>query len=423
MTGNLISKLKNTIALHKNELFVILLAVIPTSLFVIFALIENNFKILDHSYWVGITVYNVTLIIGIWLAMTKRKLLLSEGILYVGLVITFIMFFFFRELIFTGDITQGVITGARMLWEGKNPYVVPEVPHADSFGSFRLGTYAYLPVDLLFYSLMLGGMNLFSSLIIGPEIPFFLPGFNEMGIVITNSLLMVISIYLIKDVLEVRWKQAILLGSLFFVVLIWNNVCLAQALFIAGWYFHKRKQTNLTVFFWSLSMLSKYFAGIFIVAYIIEYLRKQEYIEVLIKTAIPTILSIIVCLPFGIFDVLNSTVFFYNTEERMLDGSFGGSIVSELILFLYQQNIVWVYTFIWVFTFIGFFIILIIALLLKDLFQRLVVISCLALFVITGISAQFLPIIAFILILSGQIILFSSPERVQHVEEENTIIT
>ncbi len=257
---------------------------------------------------------------------------------------------------------------------------------------------------------MLGGMNLFSSLISGPEIPFYLPGFNEMGILVTNSLLMVISIYLIKDILEVRWKQAILLGSLFFVVLIWNNVCLAQALFIAGWYFHKRKQTNLTVFFWSLSMLSKYFAGIFIVAYIIEYLRKQEYIEVLIKTAIPTILSIIVCLPFGIFDVLNSTVFFYNTEQRILDGSFGGSIVSELVLFLHHENIVWVYTF------IGFFIILIIALLLKDLFQRLVVISCLALFVITGISAQFLPIIAFILILSGQIILFSSPERSQQIE-------
>ena len=139
--------------------------------------------------------------------------------------VTVVMYFFFNEIIFSGDITQGVITGARMLWEGKNPYVIAEVPHARPYppGGFRYVTYAYLPVDLLFYSLVLGVMNLISTFIAGSNLPPFLPGFNEMGILITNLSLMIVSIILIREILEITWKQAILLGSLFFFVLIWNK--------------------------------------------------------------------------------------------------------------------------------------------------------------------------------------------------------
>jgi hypothetical protein len=224
---------------------------------------------------------------------------------------------------------------------------------------------------------------------------------------------MCVSIYLLKEILEIKGKQAAVLGTFLFLILIWNNVCLAQTFFIAGWYFHKREQTNLVIFFWSLSMLSKYFAGIFIVAYIIEYLRKQDYLEVVIKSVIAGVLSIIVSLPFGILEVLNSTVFFYNTEERILDGSFGGSIFSEIVLFLQLEDIIWL------FTLIGFGVILIIAIFIKDLYQRLVITSCLALFVITGISAQFLSVITLILIIAGQLLLFEGQKEYSHSELAN----
>jgi len=408
MANSFLSKIQDQILQRKTELFIIVFALTPAVLFITFAVIEDNFLVLDHSYWVGVIAYNLTLFFGVWIAATKKVLLLSEGILWVGLGITVVMFIVFNDIIFSGDITQGVITGAHMLWEGKNPYVIAEVPHAQPYppGGFRYVTYAYLPVDLLFYSLTLGIMNLITSFFVGANIPTYLPGFNEMGILVSNLLLMMVSIFLIREILEIRWKQAVLLGSLFFIVLIWNNVCLAQTFFIAGWFFHKRKQTNLTVVFWSLSMLSKYFAGIFIVGYVVDYLRKQEYIDAMIKTTIAVVLSLLVSIPFGLVEVLKSTVFFYNTEERILDGSFGGSIVSELVLFLNLENIVWV------FTLLGFFIILIVAFLIKDLYQRLVITSCLALCVITGISAQFLPTISFILIIAGQIVIFHQQKSI-----------
>jgi hypothetical protein len=338
---------------------------------------------------------------------------ISEGILYVGIAITLILLITFREIVFTGDITQGVIVGARVFWEGKNPYDVAEIPHAvpNIPGEFHFGTYAYLPVDLLSYALFLGGLKLIFSPFTLLDLPFPFPGINEMGILVTNLILMCVSIYLLKEILEIKGRQAAVLGTFLFLILIWNNVCLAQTFFIAGWYFHKKKQTNLVIFFWSLSMLSKYFAGIFIVAYIIEYLRKQEWIEVIIKGMIAGGLSILVSLPFGIMEVLNSTVFFYNTEERILDGSFGGSIFSELILFFkFEDNI-------WLFTVVGFSIILVVAIILKDLFQRLVITSCMALFVITGISAQFLTFIILILLLAGQIVLFVGQKQYRETEE------
>ncbi len=170
----------------------------------------------------------------------------------------------------------------------------------------------------------------------------------------------------------------------------------------------------MTVFFWTLSMLAKYFAGIFIVAYVIDYLRRKEFIDSIIKIMIPVIMTFIFFFPFGIIKVLESTVFFYNTEERILDGSFGGSIVSELVLFLGLENIVWV------FTLIGFLCILIIAFLISDLNQRLIVTSLLALCVISGISAQFFPMILFIFIISNQLLLFEKNKQLVDRKIGNT---
>ncbi|MHA2168278.1 MAG: hypothetical protein ACXAB7_00065 [Candidatus Kariarchaeaceae archaeon] len=406
------SSLQRLLRQHKSEVYITLFVLAITISFIGYAWIKGDFNVLDHSYWIGIIAYNIVLAYGIWLTFSKRSLQLSEGILYIGLFFTFLLGFFFRDIIFTGDITQGVIKGAEMFWEGKNPYTVAEVPHAQPYPlPPRYVTYAYLPVDLLSYAVLLGILNFISSIFTPSEVPWFLPGFNELGILIINLTLMIVSVYILKTIYELTTKQAALLGSFIFLVLIWNNVCLALTFFIVGLYFHKKNQSTLVIVFWSLSMLSKYFAGIFIVSYLIEYLRKQEYFQVFTKAAITTIISILVSIPFGIMDVLKSTVLFYNTEERILDGSFGGSIVSELVLFFQLEDIVWV------FTLTGFLIILIIGLLLHDLLQRLVVMSCLALFVITGISAQFLPMILLILMLAGKILIFE-PQQILPVSSE-----
>ncbi|MFX0211700.1 MAG: hypothetical protein ACFFDT_37330 [Candidatus Hodarchaeota archaeon] len=384
---------------------------VPILLFILIAWIRGDFTIVDHTYWISVIAYNLAIIAAILVGLSNRTLKISPVILYYAIGLSLFAMTVFNQIMFAGDITQGVIAGARILWEGENPYVVEKVPHAkpNSPGEFRWTTYAYLPVDLLTYTILLGLMNTISSLVLGGEIPTqfhdFIPGFSPMGIFLANLLFMVISIFLIQKILEIDLKNAILLGTTLFLILLWNNVCLAQTLFIAGWYFHKREQNYITVVFWTLSMLTKYFTGIFIVAYIVDYLRKKEFVKSLIMAFITVILTFIFIFPFGVIQVLKSTVFFYNTEERILDGSFGGSIVSELVLLLNLVDIVWI------FTLFGFLCILIIALLIEDLHQRCIITSLLALCVITGMSPQFFLMIVFIFIVSTRILLFVPDEE------------
>ncbi len=394
---------------YKIEFLVGGLISIPIFLFILFAIIKNDFSVLDHSYWVGVIAYNLLIIIGVWYVLSERQMQLSITIVYYAIGLSLLLFFLFRGIAFTGDITLGVIDGAKALWTGINPYTENVVRHAvpNVPNETRLSTYAYLPVDLLTYSILLGGMNFISSLFAGSEVPDILPGFNAFGILLANLIFLGISTFLIRRILQSDLHQALALGVAFFTIVIWNNICLAQTLFFAGWYFHKKGETNLTITFWTLSMLAKYFAGIFIVGYIVEYVRKKNLIETFVKSAIFGILSLVFLLPFGIVEVINSTVFFYNTEERIADGSFGGSLISELVLFLRLESIVWI------FTILGFTFILLVAFYLSDLYKRLIVTSLLSLLVISGISAQFFPMIIFILIISGKISIFDKKEELK----------
>ena len=403
MTESFFSQVYLKVQTYKMEFLIGISLSFPFFLFILFAFIRNDFLVLDPSYWVSVIAYNVAIVLGLWLAFSKRTFQLSPMILYYGIGLSFLILIIFRDIAFSGDITVGVIDASQLLWQGENPYVVEGVRHARSLelgGGFRYTTYPYLPVDLLTYALLLGSMNFVSSIIGGSVVPEYLPGFNAMGILLSNLLFLAISAFFISKILDAKLKQAVVLSMVLFIILIWNNVCLAQTLFFAGWYFHKQEQTNLTIVFWTLSMLSKYFTGIFIVAYIVEYLRKREIIESLIKSSIAAILTFMFLLPFGFMEVLNSTVFFYNTEERILDGSFGGSLVSELVLLLSLESIVWL------FTIIGFACILMIAFIISDFYQRLIITSLCSLLVITGMSAQFFPMILFVFIMSKQVRFF-----------------
>jgi hypothetical protein len=409
MSGRRFSHVQRKLEQYKIELRVGGLSSIPIFLFLLFAVIKNDFSVLDHSYWIGVIAYNLLIIMGVWFVLSDHQMQLSMSIVYYAIALSLVIFFAFRDIAFTGDITLGVIDGAKALWNGINPYVENVVRHAipNVPNETHLSTYAYLPVDLLTYSILLGGMNFISSLFAGSEVPEILPGFNAFGILLSNLVFLGISIFFIRRILQSELYQALALGIAFFTIVIWNNVCLAQTLFFAGWYFHKKEQTNLTITFWTLSMLAKYFAGIFIVAYIVEYIRKRNFIETLMKSAIFGILSLVFLLPFGMVEVINSTVFFYNTEERIADGSFGGSLVSELVLFLHLESIVWV------FTVLGFTIILLVAFYLSNLYTRLVVTSLLSLLIISGISAQFFPMIIFILIISNRLIIFDTKDEMR----------
>jgi len=401
---------------HKYEFLFIILLSGPFTLFFLIGLFVGNLDILDHSYLVSLISYNGAIILAIFLGFKSFKTKISISLLYFIIIFSIIVLFIWRDIAFAGDITQAVIVGSKMLTLGKNPYTVSEVPHANGTGGFRNTTYPYLPADLLTYTFLLGFMDAVASVIRLVISIDFLPGFNELGYLIANLIFMVVAIFVIMKIFDISGKDASLLGMSMFIVLLWNNICLCMMFFIIGCYFYKKEKSAFAALFWSLSMLTKYFTGIFIVAFILEFFLSKRFKEMIIYSLIPAILTLILIFPFGIIETLKSTVFFYSSEDRMLDGSLGGSLFSEIALITNTVQYIGIYMI------IGFIFILIISLLIKDLYTRMIVSSLLSLLVISGMSAQVFPMIAFVFILSNRIILFESQKNETN-NQENVIPT
>ncbi|MFW9778566.1 MAG: hypothetical protein ACFFE8_06895 [Candidatus Heimdallarchaeota archaeon] len=405
MTQSL-GKIQNRVEPYKKEIITGLLITLPVLVFAIVAFMYGDFFQIGTHYpiseYTAVFAYNLVIVVGLLFALSDKRFRFSKGILYYILGIAVVFLILFNQGFFGGDITLSIIDATQLLWGGQNPYVVPAVRHAEpnNPGVFRLGTYAYLPVDLVLYTALLGSFHTIASFILGGAAPDFIPGFNVQGIVLANMIFLVISYIIIRKTLEITGREALLLTLVLFIPVIWNNVCLTQMLFLAGCYFQQRNEPKYAVLFWTLSMLTKYFTGIFIVALLVKSVKEFDLANGLKLFSEMILLTSSFFILFGPIEVLNSTVLFYNTPERVLDGSFGGSAVAEFVLFFGLLDVVWI------FTLVGLFCILLVAFLIDDVYKRMIVTSLLSLFVITGIAAQFLPMILYVFILSNRILFF-----------------
>ncbi|MFW9855575.1 MAG: hypothetical protein ACFFFG_10965 [Candidatus Thorarchaeota archaeon] len=412
-------KIQNKLEPYKKEIITGLLITLPVLVFAIVAFIYGDFFQIGTHYpiseYTGVFAYNIVIVVGLLFALYDKTLHFSKGILYYILGVAVVFLILFSQGFFGGDITLSIIDATQLLWGGQNPYVVPAVRHAEpnNPGVFRLGTYAYLPVDLVLYTFLLGSFHTIASLIFGGVIPDFIPDFNVQGIVLANLIFLAISFRIIQKTLEIRGKEALLLTLVLFIPVIWNNVCLTQMLFLAGCYFQHQSKSNYTVLFWTLSMLTKYFTGIFVVALLVNYLRDFDFTNGLKLLTEMFLLTSLFFVLFGPIEVLNSTVLFYNTPERTLDGSFGGTVLAEFVLFFGLLDIAWV------FTLVGLFGILLVAFLIDDVHKRMIITSLLSLLVITGIAAQFLPMILYAFILSNRIVFF--PQQLKNKSKSSQL--
>ncbi|MFX1515707.1 MAG: hypothetical protein ACFFC6_05315 [Promethearchaeota archaeon] len=411
-----LSRLKNNPFLSKNwaNLFFILIVAIPFSIFFLQGLLYG-FDELEHSGVTGLFVsalfYNLFIILLVIFILTNTKLRLSPALLYLGLLFILVFFIAYLPAMFGGDVNQVVYTGAQCIWEGKNPYDPNElyIKHGSPTGAgvFHEGTYPYLPVDLLSYSILLGVFNLISSLLVGGDVPIWLPGFNDLGLTLANLILVATSgIFLYYLFPEDRFQGPIL-AVLMMVPFVWSSAPLMMFYATIGFYFYQssyKYKDYMVITFFTLSALSKYFAGVFLVAIWITYLYEKEWKKVIAAPAIPFLGFLIVSLPFNIFWVFESTVLFYNSERRHIeDGSLGGTIVAE---FAKAFDLIAI---IGILTIIGLLLIFVLGLTIKkNTNLRIVVMSLLSLLVINSFALPFLAISIFAVILFDFALITSS---------------
>jgi hypothetical protein len=411
-----LSRLKSNPFLSKNwaNLFFIIIIAFPFSIFFIQGLLYG-FDELEHSAVTGLVVsalfYNLFIVLLVIFILGNIKLRLSPTLLYLGLLFIIVFFIVYLPAMYGGDVNQVVYTGAQCLWEGKNPYDPFElnILHGSptGAGSFHEGTYPYLPVDLLSYGLLLGFFNLLSSVLISGEVPIWLPGFNDLGLTLANLILITISAVFTYFLFPEDRFQGPILAFLLMVPFIWSSAPLMMFYAIIGFYFYQsssKYKDYIVIIFFTLSALSKYFAGVFLVAIWITFLYEKDWKKVIAAPVIPFFGFLIVSFPFNISWVFESTVVFYNSERRHIeDGSLGGTMVAE---FAKMFDLIEV---IGILTLVGLCLIFILGLLIrKNTNLRIVVMSLLSLLVINSFALPFLAISIFTVILFDYVLITSS---------------
>ncbi|MFX0204653.1 MAG: hypothetical protein ACFFDT_01615, partial [Candidatus Hodarchaeota archaeon] len=252
-----LSRLKNNPFLSKNwaNLFFIIIIAIPFSIFFIQGLLYG-FDELEHSAVTGLFVsalfYNLFIILLVIFILGNAKLKLSPKLLYLGLLFIVVFFIVYLPAMYGGDVNQVVYTGAKCLWEGKNPYDPVElyIKHGSPSGAgvFHEGTYPYLPVDLFSYGFLLGFFNLISSFSVSGEVPIWLPGFNDLGLTLANLILITVSAMFTYFLFPEDRFQGPILAFLLMVPFIWSSAPLMMFFAIIGFYFYQSSIKNKDYF-------------------------------------------------------------------------------------------------------------------------------------------------------------------------------
>ncbi|UCE13715.1 MAG: hypothetical protein JSV04_00735 [Candidatus Heimdallarchaeota archaeon] len=414
-----LSRLKNSPFLTENwaNILLIILISIPSVIFFVQGLLYG-FEEIEHAGVSGLffsaIFYNLFIILLVILIVSRVKIRLSPILLYVGLVFIGIFFLLYLPALYAGDVSQIVYNGARLLWEGKNPYDpnAKYIMHgsATGAGDLKPGTYPYLPIDLYSYGLILGVFNVISRLLVTGSVPDWLPGFNNFGLTLANLIFTGISCVISYYLFPKDRFQGPIFAFLLMVPFAWSNAPLMIMYAIVGFYFYKssyKYKDYYALFFFTLSALSKYFAGIFLVALWITYLYEKDWKKVITAPGLPIIGFIISALPFNVIWVFEETVLFYTSARRHIeDGSLGGTIVAE---FAREFKLI---DLIGILTLIGLFIIFIIGLYIKENTNlRLVVMSLLSLLVINSFALFFLFIAIYGVVLFDFVLITSSQRR------------
>ena len=423
-----LSRLKNNPFLSKNwaNIFFILIIAIPFSIFFVQGLLYG-FDELEHSAVTGLFVsalfYNSFIILLVVFILANIKLRLSPALLYLGLLFVLVFFIVYLPAMYGGDVNQVVYTGAQCLWEGKNPYDPIElyIKHGSPTGAsvFHEGTYPYLPVDLFSYGLLLGLFNLISSVIVGGDVPIWLPGFNDLGLTLANLILIAVGCVFSYSLFPEDRFQGPILTVLLMAPFVWSSAPLMMFYAIIGFYFYQssfRYKDYLVITSFTLSALSKYFAGVFLVAIWITYIYEKDWKKVIAAPGIPFLGFLIVSFPFNISWVFESTVVFYNSERRHIeDGSLGGTIVAEFAKAFDLIEIIGILTL------LGLVLIFILGLIIKkNTNLRIVVMSLLSLLVINSFALPFLAIAIFAVILFDYTLITSSQGKRFPLVERNS---
>ncbi len=266
------------------------------------------------------------------IAVLKRHILVVSAFFWLAFVVFAVVFVtnidYFDRI---HDIDEAVETAVISYEAGINPYeeyVIPRfksryVPGVD----WTLGPYNYLPLDFAVY---IGSYEVFGWL-----------GSPEW-FVVTNLMLSAAAFVVLRVILKAEWIIYAPLAGIVMLFYAFDNASLTLLLMVLAMYAYLRVQWRpgvVAIFLLSLATLTKIFAAIPLVILVLFELQSQisrrkwkDVAWTAAVTAASAVAAVLVMLPFGIQNVLDSAVFFHTSEELRVGTSCGGTLLSEIAL-------------------------------------------------------------------------------------------
>jgi len=286
--------------------------------------------------------------VAVWLVgMVKRKSLAGltgslkkHGRLFVPIVVwaVFLVFcasyvLWFNQFSDAHDIPGAVDAAVVDFSHGGNPYVDKVIPRFETqYGNdtkFDNETYNYLPFDLMVYGGMHGALGFLGS-------PYWF--------VVSNLILWSVAFALLYGLVPIKLRGYIPFAGVCALFYSFDNVALTALLMVASIYALKNLRGNrawiASIMIMGLAVLTKAFA---IVPFIILFLwlllgeqprlrRSEDSVRLVMVGAASAAIGVLIMVPFGIMNVLNSAVFFHMSTATRAGTSVGGTALAELAM-------------------------------------------------------------------------------------------
>ena len=286
--------------------------------------------------------------VAVWLiGMAKRKSiagltgsLKKHGRMAVPIVVWAVFLVFcasyivwFNQFSDAHDIPEAVNAGVNDLSHGGNPYVDKVIPRFDTpFGidtKVDNGTYNYLPVDLMVYTGLHGALGFLGS---------------PLWFIVSDLMLWSVAFALFYEFVPIKLRGYIPFAGICTLFYSFDNAALTALLMVASIYALKKLRRDragiVSILIMGLAVLTKAFAVVPFIVLILwllfgEQLRLQrvkENVRYVMAGAVSATIGVVVMIPFGIMNVLNSAVFFHMSTATRAGTSVGGTALAELAM-------------------------------------------------------------------------------------------
>lgn len=293
--------------------------------------VYNGFLVLMLGMWLlGLFKLQGPSSITEWTSRHRRLIPAALWTVFLAFLVGYILLF--NQLNQVHDIPEAVSGAVNGFDRGLNPYVAKVVPRFgghDALGyTLSMGTYNYMPLDLLVYS----GMHALLGF----------AGFPEW-FVISNILFSTVAFVLFHDLVPLRWRSYIPVAGMVILFFSFDNCSLTVLLMVAAMFSLMRLGTNsavpLAIFLMGLAILTKIYAAIpfaVLVLWLLEdALRARSPSKVGAASAgVAGSLGAgaLLILPFGLTNVLDSAAFFHLSASARDGTMSGGTLLADIAM-------------------------------------------------------------------------------------------